>query len=76
MQPLLQGQRYRCKSCGNLTRFNVKVTRTILYYHHQALDGSMTPEEEEVIREEINEVACRWCGHGKDIEVMEGPDTA
>jgi hypothetical protein len=62
--------RYRCKQCGGLTRFEVTVTCTTRYYHHQALDGSMSPENVEVIRESVDEVTCLYCGTGKEIEVI------
>lgn len=75
MEPLQPGQRYRCGNCGGKTRFDVTVERTIHYYHHQALDGTMTPENEEVIKEVVNEVTCVYCGNGEAIEVIEGADT-
>lgn len=68
-------RRYRCGACGGLTRFAVRLTRTITYFHHQAIDGSMMPEDEEVINEVVEEVKCVYCGHGNNIEVMEGSDT-
>jgi DNA-directed RNA polymerase subunit M/transcription elongation factor TFIIS len=76
MDTLQKGQRYRCTACGNLTRFNVTLTRVISYFHHQAIHGLMTPEDEEVVQETVNEVTCTWCGHGEAIEVIEGPDTS
>lgn len=64
----MPADRYRCKLCGNLTRFTVTVTRTTRYYHHQAFDGTMTPEDEELIAEEVGKVECRWCPDGGAVE--------
>jgi len=74
-QALGGSMRYRCKACGNLTRFTVTTsTRTRAYYHF-TLEGKLTIEDPEVLEETVEEVACRWCDHGKAIEVIEGPDT-
>ena len=62
--------RYRCGGCGNLTRFDVTVTRQTRAFHHYSLGGSLQVEEEEVLAEHIDEVSCRWCGHGRAVEVM------
>jgi hypothetical protein len=32
--------------------------------------GELTVEEEEVLSEEVVEVQCRWCGHGRSVEVL------
>lgn len=71
---LKPGQRYRCKACGGLTRFVVTSTTKVRYYHHQTISGEMNPEEEEILHTVIEEVMCRWCGHGKEIEVIEKPN--
>ncbi len=70
MEPLKAGPTYRCGQCGNKTRFTVKVTRTVEYYHHQTLGGEMNPEEVEVLREIVDKVVCRICGLTDRIEVM------
>ncbi len=67
--------RYRCSACGNLTRFDVTSTRTTKAFHHFTVGGELVIEDEEVIEETVHEVACRWCGHGRSIEVIEGEDT-
>ena len=67
--------RYRCSACGNLTRFDVTSTRTTRAFHHFAIGGELVVEDEEVIEETVHEVACRWCGHGRSIEVIEAEDT-
>ncbi len=66
--------RYRCSACGNLTRFDVTATRTTRAFHHFSIGGALEVDEEEVLAEQVHEVACRWCGHGRSIEVIESED--
>jgi hypothetical protein len=60
--------RYRCAACGNLTRFDVVSTRRTRAFHHFSLGGELRVEEEEILSESVEEVICRWCGHGRSIE--------
>ncbi|MEI7746347.1 MAG: hypothetical protein WCJ28_02280 [Actinomycetota bacterium] len=62
--------RYRCNSCGNLTRFDVTTTTTLRAYHHFTVGGELSVENPEVVSETVDSVSCRWCGHGKGIEVL------
>jgi hypothetical protein len=62
--------RYRCSACGNLTRFDVTRTRTTKAFHHYSVGGELALEDEEVLEETVHEVSCRWCGHGRAIEVL------
>ena len=62
--------RYRCTACGNLTRFDVTATRRTRAYHHYTVGGDLQVESEEVLDERVEEVACRWCGHGRAVEVV------
>jgi hypothetical protein len=64
------GTRYRCAACGNLTRFDVTVTRRTRSFHHYDLGGELAVEEEQVLSEEVEDVACRWCGNGRSVEVV------
>lgn len=66
--------RYRCTACGNLTRFDVTATRTTRAFYHYTVGGELEVEQTEVLAEHIDEVACRWCGHGRAVEVL--PDDA
>ncbi|HUD16405.1 MAG TPA: hypothetical protein VMQ59_04045 [Acidimicrobiales bacterium] len=69
--------RYRCTACGNLTRFDVVTTRTTRAFNHFTVGGDLEVEEEEVLAESVDEVCCRWCGHGRGIEVLaDGPEIA
>lgn len=58
---------YVCGGCGNKTRFDVTVRRRTKEFHHYSLSGELQVEDAEVLDEEIEEVACRWCGHGRAV---------
>jgi hypothetical protein len=62
--------RYRCAACGNLTRFDVTVTRRTKEFHHFSVGGALTVEDEEVLSHVVEDVSCRWCGHGRAVEVL------
>jgi len=64
-------ERYRCNSCGNLTRFDVTVLRRTRSFHHYTLGGDLVTEETEVLSEAVEDVSCRWCGHGRSVERLE-----
>jgi hypothetical protein len=63
--------RYRCASCGNLTRFDVVTTRKTTAFHHFSVGGDLSIEDVEVLDETVEDVTCRWCGNGNGIEVLE-----
>jgi hypothetical protein len=67
--------RYRCTACGNLTRFDVTVTRRERAYHHYSIGGELRVDEREVLSETVEAVSCRWCGHGRAVEPIadDGP---
>lgn len=62
--------RYRCTACGNLTRFDVVETTSVRSFHHFTVGGDLTIEEPEVISHSVDFVTCRWCGHGRGVEVV------
>ena len=62
--------RYRCTACGNLTRFDVVTSRRTKSFHHYTVGGDLEVEDVEVLDEQVEEVTCRWCGHGNAIEVL------
>ena len=64
--------RYRCTACGNLTRFDVTSSRRTRAYHHYTVGGDLQIEAEEVLDERVEDVTCRWCGHGAAVEVLGG----
>lgn len=59
--------RYRCTACGNLTRFDVTVTRRSQAFHHYTVGGDLHIEDEKVLNEDVEEVACRWCGTSSNV---------
>jgi len=63
--------RYRCTSCGNLTRFDVTTSRRTRAYHHYTVGGELTVEEETVLSELVESVECRWCGGAGKVEVVD-----
>ena len=60
-------RRYRCTTCGNLTRFTVTSTRRTSAFHHFTVGGELTVEDEEVLDERVEDVTCRWCGNGAGV---------
>lgn len=66
--------RYRCNACGNLTRFDVVETTTVRSFHHYTVGGELTVEEPEVVRRSVDQIACRWCGHGRDVVALSDSD--
>lgn len=63
--------RYRCTSCGNLTRFDVVTTRRTSAFHHFTVAGELTIEDEQVLDEAIESVTCRWCGPSGSVQPLE-----
>ena len=65
-----EASRYRCTSCGNLTRFDVTTTSTVRSFNHYTVGGELTVEDSEVLAERVDEVQCRWCGPSGAIETL------
>lgn len=63
--------RYRCTSCGNLTRFDVTTTRRTRAYHHYTVGGELSVDDEQVLDERVESVECRWCGAAGHVEVLD-----
>jgi len=63
--------RYRCTACGNLTRFDVTTSRRTRAFHHYTVGGDLQVDEEEVLSEQVESVACRWCGTGVSVEQLQ-----
>ena len=64
------GERWRCGGCGNLTRFDVVVSRRTRSFHHYTLGGELEVEDEQVLAEEVESVTCRWCGPTGTVEAV------
>ena len=62
--------RYRCTACGNLTRFDVVTTRRTRAFHHYTVGGELDVEDEQVLSEVVEDVSCRWCGTGANVEEL------
>lgn len=73
----MEATRYRCSSCGNLTRFDVTTTVRQRAFHHYSVGGELDIEEVEVLDRAVEEVRCRWCGATLASGVVElGPEEA
>jgi hypothetical protein len=59
--------RYRCDGCGNLTRFDVTISQQTKAFHHYTVGGELLVEDEQVLSHHVDEVVCRWCGHGRSV---------
>ena len=70
--PVVVGKlvRYRCTACGNLTRFDVVTTRRTRAFHHYTVGGALDVEDSEVLSEVVEDVSCRWCGSGANVEEL------
>jgi hypothetical protein len=67
---------YRCTACGNRTRFEVVRTSTTCSFHHYTVGGELTVEDQEVLRDDVESVTCRWCGNGSSIETLDDDEAA
>jgi hypothetical protein len=63
--------RYRCTACGNLTRFDVTITRRTTAFHHYSVGGELDVEDEKVLDERVESVSCRWCGTGASVVTLD-----
>jgi hypothetical protein len=62
--------RYRCDGCGNLTRFDVTVSQKTTAFYHYTVGGELVIEEEQVHARHVDDVVCRWCGHGRSVAAI------
>jgi len=63
--------RYRCTTCGNLTRFDVTVSSRVRSFHHYTVGGDLTVEDPQVLEVRVDEVVCRWCGPSGHVEPVD-----
>jgi hypothetical protein len=68
--------RYRCSTCGNLTRFDVTSLRRTRAFHHYTVGGDLEVEEVEVLDERVESVVCHWCGVGDAVVEISDDDSA
>lgn len=67
---LVIATRYRCATCGNMTRFEVVVTRRVEETQRVAVNGSAGSSTSGVVAESIDEVRCGWCGDHRSIDEL------
>lgn len=65
--------RWRCRQCGNLTRFDVVRTTRAREFVHLDLSGHAQVEEREVLAETVERVTCRWCQAEDAVELVARP---
>jgi hypothetical protein len=66
--------RYRCRSCGNLTRFDVVRTTRTRSFHHYSTGGELAVEETEILDDAVESVTCRWCGPVGQVDELPADD--
>lgn len=49
-------------------------TRRTRSFYHYTVGGDLEVEEEEVLSDEVEAVACRWCGTGSSVVTDGRPD--
>jgi hypothetical protein len=65
--------RWRCGSCGNLTRFDVVRTVRSREFVHVTLAGEPQTQDREVLSEAIESVTCRWCAAVNSVVLEDRP---
>ena len=43
-------------------------------FHHYSVGGDLVVEDEEVLSRNVDEVVCRWCGHGRSVVEITGEE--
>lgn len=70
----VQHPRYRCTTCGNLTRFDVVATRRTRAFHHYSVGGELAVEHSELLSEDIESVTCRWCSSAAGVVTVDATE--
>jgi hypothetical protein len=50
-----------------VTRFDVTTSQTTRAFHHYTVGGELMVEEMTVLSHHVDDVVCRWCGHGRNV---------
>ena len=66
--------RWRCRQCGNLTRFDVTRSTRADEYVHVDLAGHQVVEERTLLHDVVEHVRCRWCSAVDSVEVVARPE--
>ena len=53
---MTSASRYRCRACGNLTRFDVVASRRTRAFYHYSVGGDLDVEDETVLYESVESV--------------------
>lgn len=64
----IRSMAYRCRHCGNRTRFDVVDAVRRKRFHHYTLGGELEIETEEILERDIESIICRWCDRSDGIE--------
>jgi hypothetical protein len=67
--------RWRCRQCGNLTRFDVTRASRVVEFMHFDLAGAPAVEERDVLSERIEQVRCRWCDAVNSVDLVARKDS-
>jgi hypothetical protein len=62
--------RWRCRQCGNLTRFDVTRSSRVVEFVHFDLAGVPTVEERQVVTDVVEKIRCRWCDAVDSVDVV------
>lgn len=62
---------YRCRRCGNRTRFDVYETLRRRRFAHYSLGGEMSVDEEEILESTVERIVCRWCDRDDQIDQVD-----
>lgn len=75
MPVLLPGpsERWRCRQCGNLTRFDVQRLTRAREFWHVDLAGEPAVEERELLADTVEHVTCRWCSGVDTVDTEPRP---
>ncbi|MGI9017796.1 MAG: hypothetical protein ACR2HR_11950 [Euzebya sp.] len=73
---LAPGLRFKCKGCGNLTRFDVAVSERSERFWHASVSGEGVVEDTTLVEQIIESVTCRWCGSTDAIITEDAPARA
>jgi hypothetical protein len=46
----------------------VTISRRTRAFHHFTVGGDLEIEDEQVLSEAVEDVECRWCGSGANVE--------
>lgn len=65
--------RWRCRLCGNLTRFDVTRTTRAVEFVHLDLGGEERVDDRQILADTIQQVRCRWCDAVDSVELIPRP---